>query len=1521
MSRFFRLLVTLITLAAATPAAAERYTWKGPFGDWSTASNWTPAGVPTSVDTAVINGGIVTLSAPAEVLRLELNGGTLTRDAELTVQGGFIWKGGSLKGSGALTLTQAAQSEIIGGSASSIGPGPVNNAGVLVWSSGNFALGGNAEFNNTGLFEARSDGIMLSAYGFSFNNSGTFRKTQGAGTTEIRAGGNFNNKETGLVQVLSGTLAFSNGESSGHFEAAAGTKLRISGTAVLTEASSLVTEGDLDFASATRLYVKGSVDVAGEATISGGEAHLLGNVSRLGSIRTTGGTLYVSTNAFTVPSVYVLGGALDGTASLTVTNTFHWAGGSLKGTGTLITAPGSQAEIAGSAPMGMNQRVLTLRGTTVWTSTSYIAMGGGAQIQNEGTLEVSGKGSITRNMYSSGQSDFSNAGTFTLASSGDFTLQGIGFNNDGLVRLESGALRIGRGFSSGRFESSPAAELSISQWWFHELTGGASLDLQGPLSITDSTELRISQPIELPGQVVINGGTLAANSVVKLTGKLDWLAGNLGGTGTLVIESGAVVNQKGTASLGLKGTVDNRGSILLEGAAPINMGGTVVNNTGLLEFRADARLSGHNTVFNNLPGGMLRKAAGAGKASFTNVRVNNQGTIEALSGDLAFDAQYPYGYDSFYQQGGATLLKGGTVSAFSHNSGRLPLRMRLHIEGGLLGGYGTVQAHVVSAGTVRPGVDEQTPGALKIDGTYTQEAAGALRIGIGGNAPGTSYGRLDVTGDTKLAGALALVQLRGYVPVPGEALTPVRWLNGIRNGDFGTVSGQDFGPEAYMLFKYTATDLTVYNSRASLADVDVEVTGPGAARPGLPVDYYLRIRNNNSVPMVVPVVLRLGRHAMLDMSPFEGSGDTYQDLVDNLLPGTPVPPPPGPGEEYPSLKRYFPSSDGNDYLVPLWVVVPAGGTYEQKIKTGCGAGVSLDMGKPFDPNQFSNCLFAASGMILEFVPGYDCMKFAMTGLSALANKHTTGKAINVSATLASMAFSLIQCAGDLIPPTKVIKVLIKVNDILGKVAAVDGFLDECKPFFKPLDKAGGGKAACVSSRDPNDKVGPVGYTAAHDITGAGKLNYTIFFENDPAATAPAQTVVVTDTLDATALDFSTFSFGTFTWGSTTVMAPAGSKTFTKDVDMRPAMNLIVRVEAGLNELSGVITWRFTSLDPATQEPTQDPLAGFLPPNKIKPEGQGTLTYSVMAKPNLVNGTTFGSGARIIFDTNEPIDTQPWTNRIDTQGPESQVLPLSLDSQGRIVVTWSGTDTGAGVKDYTLFVSVDGGEYTPWLSNTTDTTALYEGDVAQHHYAFYSVARDMLDHVEAAPNEPDATSDGLGVPPVCPPESLGSPTLMLNGSSQMTLECGQSTWSDPGATAQDGCGFPLEVHRYNSGQDPYGPGPNTSAEGSYSVQYIAWDASGATVSAIRTVHVDDRTAPTLTLKGPAHMTHTCGTGWVDPGVEATDACYGDVSATVSKSGYVNGWVEGQYTVTYSVTDSGGNSAPAVSRTVEVVNCPW
>jgi hypothetical protein len=173
-------------------------------------------------------------------------------------------------------------------------------------------------------------------------------------------------------------------------------------------------------------------------------------------------------------------------------------------------------------------------------------------------------------------------------------------------------------------------------------------------------------------------------------------------------------------------------------------------------------------------------------------------------------------------------------------------------------------------------------------------------------------------------------------------------------------------------------------------------------------------------------------------------------------------------------------------------------------------------------------------------------------------------------------------------------------------------------------------------------------------------------------------------------------------------------------------------------------------------------------------------------------------------------------------------------------------------------------------------------------------------------------------PAC---GAGAPSIELIGSAALTLECGPGAYSDLGAQAFDACGRSLPVRAYNTGADSSGPGPNLRNEGAYQVSYTAQDAGGLFSSAVRTVTVDDRTPPTLTLNGAAQMTHTCGSQWVDPGVQATDACYGNLTAQVWRSGTVNGWAVGTYTVTYSLTDSGGNSAAPLTRTVNVVNCPW
>jgi hypothetical protein len=160
-----------------------------------------------------------------------------------------------------------------------------------------------------------------------------------------------------------------------------------------------------------------------------------------------------------------------------------------------------------------------------------------------------------------------------------------------------------------------------------------------------------------------------------------------------------------------------------------------------------------------------------------------------------------------------------------------------------------------------------------------------------------------------------------------------------------------------------------------------------------------------------------------------------------------------------------------------------------------------------------------------------------------------------------------------------------------------------------------------------------------------------------------------------------------------------------------------------------------------------------------------------------------------------------------------------------------------------------------------------------------------------------------------------PVIALNGANPLTVEC-HSTFTDPGATANDGCAgsFPATASGAVDANTP----------GTYTITYNATDPSGnAAVPVTRTVNVVDTLAPVITLNGPNPMTVECHTSFTDPGATANDACGGPVPVTASGSVNVN--VPGSYTITYSATD-GAHPATAtrtvnvVDTTAPVISCP-
>jgi RHS repeat-associated protein len=317
-----------------------------------------------------------------------------------------------------------------------------------------------------------------------------------------------------------------------------------------------------------------------------------------------------------------------------------------------------------------------------------------------------------------------------------------------------------------------------------------------------------------------------------------------------------------------------------------------------------------------------------------------------------------------------------------------------------------------------------------------------------------------------------------------------------------------------------------------------------------------------------------------------------------------------------------------------------------------------------------------------------------------------------------------------------------------------------------------GILAKILPHDPNDILGPGGYGAQGYVPASQAFSYTVQFQNAATATAPADTVVVTEQL-ASDLDWSTFQLGDFGFGDIVVQVPPGHTTYQTVVNATASVGVLVDVSANFNPATGVVTWTFTSLDPTTLDVPANPLEGFLPPDETDPEGDGFVSYSVQPKPALTTGTVIPAQASVVFDTNAPVVTPTVTNTIDAGTPTSAVAPLPATSGTSFTVSWSGSDgSGPGIADYKVYMSDDGGPYTIWQSATTATSATFTGQPG-HTYAFYSVATDPLGFTQPTPTAAQATTTVNNPPPPTPPTIIGEQVLFTRKLNKKHKPVGKS----------------------------------------------------------------------------------------------------------------------------------------------------
>jgi hypothetical protein len=164
--------------------------------------------------------------------------------------------------------------------------------------------------------------------------------------------------------------------------------------------------------------------------------------------------------------------------------------------------------------------------------------------------------------------------------------------------------------------------------------------------------------------------------------------------------------------------------------------------------------------------------------------------------------------------------------------------------------------------------------------------------------------------------------------------------------------------------------------------------------------------------------------------------------------------------------------------------------------------------------------------------------------------------------------------------------------------------------------------------------------------------------------------------------------------------------------------------------------------------------GFLPPEDETGRGQGYFAYTIQAKGDLPTGTEIRNVATIVFDFGEVIDTNQIDPHdpskgtdpekealvtIDAEAPSSMVTALPAESPASFTVSWTGDDgNGSGADRYTVYSRAGNAPFEPWLTNTTDTSAPFQGtDGVTYH--FYVVATDGAGNEEPPKAVAEATT--------------------------------------------------------------------------------------------------------------------------------------------------------------------------------------
>lgn len=585
--------------------AQTTYTWSGLDTTWSTASAWSPNGVPGASDTAVVNGGIITLDGDVDLGGLKLLGGIITGSNTVNISGVYTWIGGRWQGSGTTNIAAGAQTVIDDVNLKIIDGWQIVNNGAATWSNtGEIRIQGSGILTNSasGVFTIQNNAAFdISTGGGTVTNNGIMTKTS-TGTTTIEM--TFNNN--GTLNLNNGSLLIlSNGNNtSAIFNLANGALLSFQNSPHAFNNSAFNGSGTVEF-------LNGVV-----ATIGGANG-----LSVAGGI-----TLNMSGNNTTI----------NGTGPVTINGTLNFGRNEIAGSGA-FTINGNMI-ISGTSSRNINGRTLTNNGTITWSGSGTLRLLNNAQIiNNAGASFITSVDGVLDFLDPSG-GIFTNNGTLTKSAGAGNTVIDVAFHNNGTVNVNSGNLRLTRGGTStaGTYNLAASAKLEFDGGT--HVIDNTSLSAGGTLQISSNTVTLNGSGVNLGAASIfnMNGGTLNGNSPITSAGTINWNGGNLSGSGDLTVNN--LMNIAGGANKTLNGrTLTNNGTLNWSGTGAVNLDNNaqfVNQSSGVMNLNdvveMDFVFPGGGALVNN---GIINRNIGAGEI-LIDVPVTNNGNLNLNIGNI-----------------------------------------------------------------------------------------------------------------------------------------------------------------------------------------------------------------------------------------------------------------------------------------------------------------------------------------------------------------------------------------------------------------------------------------------------------------------------------------------------------------------------------------------------------------------------------------------------------------------------------------------------------------------------------------------------------------------------------------------------------------------------------------------------------------------------------------------------------------------------------------------------------------------